>query len=102
LLELRVEKGPRDGMSCSKCAYWLPHVHYPMVGYCTLLNTITFEDYYCEGYSKVDVEVDRFYWCSTCRVRLTREEARHHWSLGHRISRGAYVDPDVREEIYEG
>jgi len=50
----------------------------------------------------MSVDADRFYWCASCRVRLTREEASTHWVQGHRVVRGAYVDPDVRDEIYEG
>jgi hypothetical protein len=50
----------------------------------------------------MNVDADRFYWCATCKVRLAREDALTHWTLGHRVVRGAYVDPDVRDEIYEG
>lgn len=101
-MELTIERRPRNSMSCSTCVNWLPHVAYPFIGYCTLWGTTVFEDYYCSSYSRVAVDTERFYWCSTCKIRLTFEEARQHWALGHRISRGAYVDPDVREEIYEG
>ncbi|MCX8195860.1 MAG: hypothetical protein N3F67_02110 [Acidilobaceae archaeon] len=50
----------------------------------------------------LEIKTERLYWCSTCRIKLTREEAALHWSHGHRIFRSAYVEPDVKEEIYEG
>ncbi|MCS7107398.1 MAG: hypothetical protein NZ902_04775 [Acidilobaceae archaeon] len=62
----------------------------------------TFDDYYCASYSVMELKAERLYWCSTCKTRLGREEAMLHWSYGHRIFRSAYVEPDVKEEIYEG
>jgi hypothetical protein len=37
----------------------------------------------------------------TCRTRLTREEAASHASRGHKVYFSGYIDPDVREEIYD-
>jgi hypothetical protein len=102
LIEIGVIKKSRDGLGCFNCANWLPHAHYPFAGYCTVWGEVTFEDYYCSRHARMNVDADRFYWCATCKVRLTREDALTHWTLGHRIVRGAYVDPDVRDEIYEG
>ncbi|MDM7275302.1 MAG: hypothetical protein P3X22_004170 [Thermoprotei archaeon] len=90
------------GESCSSCWNWLPHVHFPFVGYCTLWGITTFEDYYCSSYKLTSVDRERFYWCATCKIRLNREEAVSHWIMKHRVFRGAYVEPDIREEIYEG
>lgn len=102
MMEIGVVKRLRGGLGCFNCANWLPHVHYPFAGYCTVWGGITFEDYYCAKHVMMSVDVEWFYWCATCKVRLTREEALTHRALGHRVVRGAYVDPDVREEIYEG
>ncbi|MEM4845686.1 MAG: hypothetical protein QXE41_05280 [Acidilobaceae archaeon] len=88
--------------SCASCWNWLPHVHYPFIGYCSIWLVTTFDDYYCLNYEPVSVSGDRFYWCSTCKLRLTRDDAIIHWNGNHRIFRAAYVDPDVREELYEG
>lgn len=99
---LSIVKHTRGDMGCYNCDSWLPHIHYPFIGYCTVWGQTTFEDYYCSRYSRITIANDRFYWCATCKVRITKEEALAHWSLGHRVVKGAYVDPDVREEIYEG
>ncbi len=99
---MKVVKQLREGVGCFNCANWLSHVHYPFVGYCIIWAKVTFEDYYCSRYEGMSVDVDRFYWCATCKIRLTMDEAVIHWVSGHRIVRGAYVDPDVRDEIYEG
>jgi hypothetical protein len=71
------------------------------VGLCGLRGVLTFEDDYCSGYTPVSYEDGRFYWCLTCRMRVTGEEARMHAARGHKVYLSGYIDPDVREEIYD-
>ena len=98
----RREDGPslRQGRGCLTCRNWLPHAHYPYIGFCTLWREITVEDHYCWKHERMRADEERYYWCTQCKTRLTREEAREHSLEGHRVYRGAYVDPDVIEEIY--
>ncbi|MEB3779762.1 MAG: hypothetical protein GSR85_05985 [Desulfurococcales archaeon] len=86
---------------CRECINWRPHVHYSYVGYCTIHNKLTFEDDSCSDYEPIRIDGRRFYWCVTCKTRLYMDEARIHMARGHRVYIGAYVDPDVRDEIYE-
>lgn len=88
--------------TCSRCMHWRPHVHYPYIGYCTLHGKMTFDDYSCPSYKPLRINGSpRLYWCQTCKTRLTPEEAREHIARGDRVYLGAYIDPDVREEIYD-
>ncbi|BAF34794.1 hypothetical protein APE_1473a [Aeropyrum pernix K1] len=87
--------------SCSMCFHWSPHALYPYVGYCRLHRTVTFDDYWCEDFREMRVEKGGFYWCLTCRTRLSWEEAAEHFKRGHRVYRSAYLEPDIREEIYD-
>lgn len=87
---------------CSTCDYWRPHVHYGVVGLCTRWGKMTHQDDYCQEWKPVDLRSQEYYWCYTCKMRVTREEAESHASRGHRVYKSAYVDPDVKEEIYEG
>ena len=73
---------------------------YGYLGYCTLHSRLTFEDETCSQYAPIRFDSE-YYWCITCRMRLTREEALEHASRGHRVYKSAYVDPDIREEIYD-
>ena len=41
------------------------------------------------------------YWCDTCKTRISREEAVDHLARGDAVYVGAYMDPDVREELYD-
>lgn len=84
---------------CATCRWWRPHFHYPTVGYCALHHKITTDDDYCDRWEPVRVEKGKFYWCETCRRRLSWEEALEHIRAGHRVYEAAYVEPDVREEI---
>jgi len=85
---------------CGACNWWRPHVIYSYIGLCTLHSRMTLEDDSCKDYTPLKLDSE-YYWCVTCRMRLTREEAVEHASRGHRIYRSAYVDPDIREEIYD-
>ncbi len=85
---------------CGSCDMWRPHVMYGYIGYCKLHSKITFEDDSCSSYRPLQLDSE-YYWCLTCRMRLTREEAPLHISRGHRVYKSAYVDPDIREEIYD-
>ena len=98
-----MERGSGDGsrVKCSLCRHWRPHVFYPYLGFCAIHSTLTFEDYSCPRFERLTYVEDRFYWCLTCRTRLTREEALDHSSRGHRVYLAGYIDPDVREEIYD-
>ncbi len=84
---------------CPACRWWGPHYHYPALGLCRLRLEITSEDHGCWDWEPVRVEPGRFYWCNTCRMRVSWEEARGHLRRGHRVYESAYVEPDVREEI---
>jgi len=46
------------------------------------------------------IEDGSFYWSPELRTRVTGEEARLLVRRGVKVYLGAYVDPDVREEIY--
>ncbi len=98
----RHEETNRRG-ACSTCRYWSPHVHYQYIGLCRLHNAMTFDDYSCPSYKPLRPGSNGqvFYWCATCKTRVTREEAIEHIARGDRVYTSAYVDPDVREEIYD-
>ncbi|MCE4601233.1 MAG: hypothetical protein F7C38_06685 [Desulfurococcales archaeon] len=89
----------RPGM-CVTCDYWRPHIHYGFIGYCTRHARFTFEDDSCSEWRELKINDYEFYWCSTCKTRIIGVEARDLLRRGHRVHRGAYVDPDVREELY--
>ncbi len=86
---------------CMTCQLWRPSPHYPYAGYCTLWGRVTFEDDSCPSYSPLRLAPRRFYWCSSCKTRVAFEEAGSHALLGHRLHPGAYIERDVREEIYD-
>lgn len=89
--------------TCSTCKYWSPHVHYQYIGLCRLHGTMTFDDYSCPSYTPLRPKENGrvFYWCATCKTRVTAEEAVEHIARGDKVYISAYVDPDVREEIYD-
>ncbi len=91
----------RREVACHSCAHWRPHIFYPILGLCSVRGVLTFEDDWCEHYKPLSYGEDRFYWCVTCRMRLTAVEAREHASRGHKVYLSGYIDPDVREEIYD-
>ncbi len=91
----------RDSERCSLCRNWRPHIFYPVLGYCTVKGRLTFDDDWCESFMRISYDEERFYWCLTCRMRLTSQEAREHASKGHKVYLSGYIDPDVREEIYD-
>jgi len=62
---------------------------------------LTLEDDSCMMYRRIETDGYRFYWCASCKTRLYADEAGDHLARGHRVYIGAYVDPDVRDEIYE-
>ncbi len=86
---------------CSLCAYWSPHIFYPVIGFCRAHGTMTFEDYSCSLFKRVTYSDGSLYWCLTCRTRLSGDEARRHAAMGHRVYVSGYIDPDVREELYD-
>ena len=85
--------------ACSTCRWWRPHYHYPSLGLCSLHWRITGEEDVCGDWEPLRIERGRFYWCETCRLRVSWEEAEAHLRRGHRVYEAAYVEPDVREEI---
>lgn len=89
-----------NGALCHLCTHWRPHVHFPFIGLCALWGRLTFEDDSCGEFRRLSLEGELF-WCATCKTRLSREEARRHAEMLHRVYLGAYIDPDVREEIYD-
>ncbi|MFP3309590.1 MAG: hypothetical protein RXO27_02170 [Acidilobus sp.] len=86
--------------SCSTCAYWRPHVVYPFVGLCTAWGKITMDDDSCEKHTELKLDPKSFYWVPELRTRVTGEEAQLLVKNGVKVYVAAYVDPDVREEIY--
>ena len=84
---------------CATCRWWRPHFHYPVVGYCTLWGRITGEDDFCDKWEPLKIKEGRFYWCNSCRRRVSWEEALEYLKRGEALYESAYVDPDVREEI---
>jgi len=85
---------------CSDCAMWRPHVVYPFIGLCTLWGRLTADDDSCDRFRPIAIEDGSFYWSPELRTRVTGEEARLLVRRGVKVYLGAYVDPDVREEIY--
>ena len=86
--------------TCRNCRFWRPHVHYIFIGYCGLHYRLTMEDYSCDSWEQIKIIDHEFYWCSTCKTRIMGIEAAIHLKEGHRVHKGAYIDPDVREELY--
>ncbi|MGC9071745.1 MAG: hypothetical protein ACP5HK_03500 [Acidilobus sp.] len=85
---------------CSECAMWRPHVLYPFVGLCSLWGKLTTEDDGCERFRPLTIDDGSFYWVPEFRTRVTGEEAKTLVRRGVRVYVAAYVDPDVREEVY--
>ncbi|MCX8172854.1 MAG: hypothetical protein N3D09_04505 [Archaeoglobaceae archaeon] len=86
---------------CFSCGNWLPHILYSFVGYCCKRGEFSIYEFGCDSFIEVRVE-GGFLWCETCKSFIESEEVREHIYLGHRIFRGIFLDPDYREEIYEG
>ncbi len=85
---------------CATCDYWRPHAHYPYVGLCTLRGVMTLDEDSCPHWTPLKIREGEFYWCSTCKTRITGSEVAEHLRRGHRVHRGAYIEPDIREELY--
>ncbi len=85
---------------CGRCKYWRPHVFYSFIGYCDKHKKFTLDIDTCEFFEPLKIDEDKLYWCSTCKTRITGQEALRYLREGHRIHRGAYVDPDIKEELY--
>ncbi len=85
---------------CYTCRHWRPHAHWPFVGYCVLHGKMTLDEDGCEDWEPIEFRDNEFYWCSTCKTRVTGEEARVLVRRGHRVHVGAYLEPDIREELY--
>lgn len=73
---------------------------YPFVGLCVAWGRITAEDDGCDRFTPVTIDNASFYWVPEMRTRVTGEEARLLVKRGVRVYLAAYVDPDVREEVY--
>jgi len=84
---------------CRTCRWWRPHFHYPIVGYCTLWGKLTTDDDGCDRWEPIKIEEGKFYWCLSCRRRVSWEEAKMYLKEGEILYESAYMDPDVREEI---
>ncbi len=88
--------------TCATCMHWRPHILYPYIGFCNIHSTLTFDDHHCDKYEPIKINGRaQLYWCQTCRTRLSPEEAKAHIARGDRVYIGGYIDPDVREEIYD-
>ena len=85
---------------CSDCSMWRPHVVYPFVGFCVLWGKLTAVDDGCGGFRPVEVDSSGFYWVPELRSRVPGDEAAILVRRGVKVYLGAYVDPDVRDEIY--
>ena len=94
------DSGREEKGECSECEYWRPHVFYSYIGFCEKHKRFTLDNDTCPFFKRIKIRDGEFYWCSTCRSRVTGEEARKLVVNGHKIHRGAYVDPDIREELY--
>lgn len=102
VLNVLQKRGPRGLVAvCMNCRYWRPSPHYSYAGYCILLRKVTLEDDSCSMHSPLRLKRNQFYWCSSCKTRVSSEEAGAHASQGHKLYLGAYVEKDVREEIYD-
>ncbi|MEB2793148.1 MAG: hypothetical protein G5Z42_07730 [Caldisphaeraceae archaeon] len=89
-----------DDRKCKSCYYWRPHVLYPYIGLCVKHGKITTEDDTCEYFTEIKVDKNTFYWIPEIRTRVYGEEANVFINKGYKVYVGAYVDPDVRDEIY--
>jgi len=87
---------------CKNCKYWRPHVFYEGIGVCTYKWPwkMTFEDDSCEHFEPIKIDKPGFYWCATCRTRVTPEDYMYHLAKGHRLYPMPYVEPEVKEELY--
>ena len=85
---------------CAYCKYWRPHVFYDYLGYCEKHGRITLEDDTCPDWEPLEIREGEFYWCSTCKTRVAWDEARELLKKGHRLHRRAYVEPDIKDELY--
>ncbi len=87
------------GRVCATCRRWRPHFHYPSIGVCMLYTRLTLVEDSCRDWEPLRVRKGVFYWCETCRTRISWEEVEIHLQRGHRVYEGSYVEPDVKEEI---
>ena len=85
---------------CATCKYWRPHVVFDYIGFCEKHKKLTLEDDTCPFYEPLEIREGELYWCSTCKTRVSWEEAREYVRKGYRLHRSAYVEPDIREELY--
>jgi len=94
-----IARAPATG-KCETCKYWRPHVVYDYLGYCEKHRKITMNDDTCPYYEPLEIREGEFYWCSTCKTRVSWEEAVEYLRRGYLLHRGAYVEPDIKEELY--
>ena len=94
-------------LSCSECKYFLPHIIYRYIGFCSMENRIIFED--DEACSKYFNRVSELYrvvnkeplYCVSCNCPLfSAEEYKEHRK--DMIYQDFYVDEFIYEEIYAG
>ncbi|AFZ70141.1 hypothetical protein Calag_0365 [Caldisphaera lagunensis DSM 15908] len=89
-----------DKKICNRCVNWRPHVQYPFIGLCIKLGKLTVDDDTCSFFEEVNIKSNEFYWIPEMKTRVFGDEAKIFLKNGYRVFLGAYVDPDVREEIY--
>ncbi len=97
---IRIDRISRIEKKCAFCNYWRPNVFYSFIGYCERHNKYTLDIDTCSFFEPLKINENKLYWCSTCKTRITGYEALQHVKEGHRVHRGAYVDPDIKEELY--
>jgi len=84
-------------MTCETCKYWAPHIYYNDVGICKL-HGLQFSKGMCSDYKDLEIEKDKFYWCSKCKTDVYSEEAYLH--KGHNLYSEVYEDPESHTETY--
>ncbi len=75
---------------------------YEGIGVCTYAWPwkMTFDDDSCEHFEQIKIDKPGFYWCATCRTRVTPEDYIDHLKRGHRLYPMPYLEPEVKEELY--
>lgn len=84
---------------CGNCEYWLPYIHYDLLGVCKIREAFTFKDCECDKmFTEREIKGQDFYWCGDCREYVYTDDLPLH--KNHSLYLGVYDDPLAYMETY--